>query len=233
MKNIILTFILCLGYLCTLAKSPNALLSSQSMDGGLNPIALYGEIGDIGEIRNIEDPDFEWTQYKEKDCSAVIGKYGLMIESKKDNGIVGSTTEVSINPEVDSFTFGMMLTGKVAKDKGIGLLFDYANNKNYKCIMFTKDHFVYYTVEGGEKSIVKQGLIKTGKDGLLLPIITRKHGQTIVYLNGQEVTKLKNFKFTEPVFGVAVQGKNKVICSNFIFNILTDNNESETSTTGN
>lgn len=226
MKNIILTLIsvLCIGCLCASAEGIYVLLSNQLINSSSIQTMINDEVGNIGDIHEIEDPDFEWTQYKEKESSVVMGKYGLMIESKKDNGIVGSTTEVSIDPIADSFSFGMIISGKISKDKGIGLLFDYANNKNYKCIMFTKDHYVYYTVEKGEKSIVKQGLIKTGKGTIFIPIITRQHGKTTIYLNGQEVTKLKNFKFTEPVFGVAIQGKNKVTCSNFIFNILTDNN---------
>lgn len=229
-KKYILTLVIGLMIGCLYS---NARSLSNSIVNNSNMLGKSTESEETLGLRSIEDPEFEWTQFKDKTSFALLDKKGLVVASKTDNGIVCSTTEVSLNLEDDSFCFGMILNGKVSKDKGIGLLFDYSNNRNYKCIMFTKDNFTYYSVEGGERSIVKQGLVKTGKGNILIPCIIRNYGQTYIFLNGQEVTKLKNLKLNEPVFGVAVEGKNMVSCSNFIFEILPSDTDEEMSTTGN
>lgn len=186
---------------------------------------------DIYGLYNIEDPEFEWDQFKDKKGSCELVKSGLVLESKTDDSIIGTTTDLAINTESDSFVFGVFLDGKVSKDKGIGLLFDYSDNKNYRCVMFTKDRFCYYAIKNGEKSIVKQGLVKTGKSSSFNPFFVRNNGQSFIYLNGQEVTKLKNLKLNDSTFGFAIQGKNKVICSKFLFKSLSNETETEINTT--
>ena len=184
----------------------------------------------FGVSHTVDEPEFEWSQFRNKVGMVEFGKKGLMLVSKSDKGIIYTTTELPINL-TDEFEFGAIITGKVDKNKGLGLIFDYSDSRNFKGVMFTKDHYTYYTIKNGESSIVKQGLVKTGKSPVYAPKLLFKGGTITVFLGNQEVTVLKNVTLTESVFGVAIEGKTSASFTNFFFNVISDDTDTEASTT--
>lgn len=177
-------------------------------------IAEPGDEADKNMIP-VNSPEYEWSQFDSKVGKALLTESGLQVESKVNGGAVLSTVELDFDPASD-FTFGLLMTAKPEDNKYVGVVFDYQNNRNYKVLSVSKKQFVYYTVDNGAMAVVKQGLVKTGK--LIVDIKLAKKGDKIgVTLNGIEAATLKNIKLSSPNCGIIVEGKYKVMLSNFYF----------------
>lgn len=175
-------------------------------------------------------PDYEWTQFDSKKGKAVIDTNGLILVSGEDNQQVISVAEFNFDAESTDFEYGIAFTATKAEEgKFVGLVFDYENNRNFKAFVVSKKDFMYFTVDNGETSIVKQGLAKPGKtiDNLTLKRVGQK---ILVQLNGVDVTSINRIKISNPVLGVMVQGKGKAFCTGFLFKLPEENEDTEQST---
>lgn len=185
----------------------------------------------LSQATPMSDPNFEWSQFEEKEVKAELKGDKLVIESRKDNKGTWSSAEFPIDVQGDNFK--VTLTGtydKAENEKQFGIIFDIKNDRNYKLIIFGKKQFSYMVCENGELSTVKRSLVKLPKSKLV-SISIEKIGSTVdVYLNDAEVTKLKNIDMNYPTFGFYVCGKNKFIAQGFSYQIA-EAEETEQSTT--
>lgn len=166
---------------------------------------------------DITEPTYEWTQFDNKSGKITMTSSGLLIESKSKKQSLISVTEFPFNSENDSFEFGMTFSlTKAEKGKYIGIVFDYESNKDFKAIVFSQKDYIYYTVQRGEQSVIKQGLVKPGK--LISNIFIKYDSDKLeVLLNGLEVTTINRISITSPQLGVIVSGKTSAICEAFYF----------------
>jgi hypothetical protein len=177
------------------------------------------------------DPQYEWSQYKDKTGSAQIGKKGLLLECKKSDEVVASVVELPFNPENDNFKFDATFTEtKLSQDFNVGIIFDYSDTRNFKGIRISKEQFVFFSVKDGTTANIKSGLIKyKGKSYIIS--IDKQDEKILFSLNGLEFSKIKRAKIESPYFGVFVYGKGKALVPEFNFQITDSGNDIEQSTT--
>ena len=178
----------------------------------------------------INDPAYEWSQFDNKFGKVVMTHEGLLIDSKSKNSAIITTAEFPLNPEDGAFEYGLFFTKTTAENgKYIGIVFDYESNKNYKAIVFSKKDYIFYEVEKGEQSVIKQGLVKPGK--LITSLFIKYEGSKLeVLLNGLEVTTINRVSISSSQLGIIVSGKTKAQCEAFYFYIPESENDSEQST---
>ncbi|MDE5812277.1 MAG: hypothetical protein K2H61_08265 [Muribaculaceae bacterium] len=179
---------------------------------------------------DITDPMYEWTQFDNATGSVKMEQSGLILDSRNALLSSMSVTDLQFDPKDSSFEFGLSFYMTPAEDnKYVGMVLDYENNKQYKAIIFSKKEFIYYTVDKGESSVIKQGLVKPGK--FIHTIYAKYEGSVLkILLNGLEVTTLSRVTISSPIFGVIVSGKRKAICDGFYFNIIDEQDGQEQST---
>lgn len=167
----------------------------------------------------MSDPAYEWSQFKNKSGKVELTEMGLSMESKTDKEAIVSQAEFSFSPEDNPFNFGLYFLNTKAEEKtSVGIIFDFQNNNNYKAFIVNKKEFVYYVVEKGESSIIKQGLVKPGK--FIESLDFKRQGSKIdVLLNGVEVTTLTRITLENPVMGVIISGKMKANVIGFHFDV--------------
>ena len=188
---------------------------------------------DENRVEPIEflDPQYEWSQFKnKKKGKAVIKTEGLFLESKENEGIIASVVELPISADTFAFTFGTTFSRtKPEEDKSIGLIFNYRNERNYQAVSVFKKGFQIEECVDGTISVIKRGLAKTNNQANTL-VIDYQGGKMEVKLNGVDLTTVKNMTITSPILGVFISGKNSAILPNFTFSIPETNTESEQST---
>lgn len=167
---------------------------------------------------SVDDPAYEWSQYEEKDGSAMVSKNGwLELVSKTENHSSATVTELEVTPEAD-LTVTLMLMAKAEEGKYAGMVFDYSSNRNYKAFLVSKKSFQYVTIDEGEISVVKQGLAKPGK--IISKITFVKQGDKIsVSVNDLDTTILKNVNLSNMNFGAIVTGKCKALIQGIIYSV--------------
>lgn len=176
------------------------------------------------------DPQFEWSQFKDKKGCAILSNKGLVLECKSADYYVTSITELAFNTETDNFQFSANFVGpKLSNDTKIGIVFDYADNRNYKAITISKEQYSYFIVKDGMSSTVKTGLIKY-KGAFYNLLMKKKADKIFFYLNGIEFAKFSRIKIESPYIGVMLEGKGKTLIPSFTFGI-EDQQELEESTT--
>lgn len=178
----------------------------------------------------INDPQYEWSQYNDKFGKSELKDDYLQIESKKDETPALAVTEISyFNPDTP-FLFGVWLKeADINDEKGVGIVFDYADNRNYKSILVAKKNYMYTVCKDGVTSIVKRGLVKHGKTGINM-IIRLDGGKMYFYLNGLEQATVNKVSAENQNFGVIVSPKGKCKLISFTFGIPAETSESEQST---
>lgn len=176
------------------------------------------------------DPQFEWSQFKDKKGSAIISDKGLVLECKSAEHYVVSITEMYFNTETDNFGFSARFFGpKLSDTTKIGIVFDYFDSRNYKAITISKDQYTYFIVKDGMSSTVKTGLVKYF--GTAYHLLMKKEADRIIFsLNGIEFAKLTRINIESPYMGVMLEGKGKTLIPSFTFEI-EDQSEQEESTT--
>ncbi|MDE6023004.1 MAG: hypothetical protein K2G13_05830 [Muribaculaceae bacterium] len=173
---------------------------------------------DCNPFIDIIDPLYEWTQYDNKLGSVTMTQYGLSLVSKSSALSAMSVVDLKFDPQDTCFEFGLAFYKTQTEDnKYVGVILDYENNNNFKAIVFSKKDYIYYSVEKGETSVIKQGLVKPGK--YIDTIFVKYEGSKLnVILNGLEVTTLTRITITSPICGIIVSGKRNAICDAFYFN---------------
>ncbi len=200
---------------------------------------LPGKAMELLKIEGIEaddytfqtiDPQFEWSQFKNKTAAALLLKDQLTLLSKKDEQQVFSIVELPLNTESDSFVFGALFLGpKLNESTSLGIIFDYSDSRNYKGISISKDQYRYFISKDGVVSDIKTGLIKyKGKEYYLQ---MKKDGDKATFsLNGLEMGKLNKIAIESPFFGVMFQGKGATQIPYFNFYVEIPNDEEQSTT---
>lgn len=188
----ILLAILCLGYSHTTAQN----------------IMSY-DIKEL-EFTPVSDPEFDWSQYQEKQIKAILGKKGLELESKEDGKTCISVCELPINMQTEDFIVALKMTPETVDDKKpFGIVYDYKNDANYKMLLILKKGYQLVDCEKGELSIIKKGLYK-GKDKEFTLSITRNKNKLLFGINGINLTSQLNSNLEYPVFGFVIASKGKL-----------------------
>lgn len=193
------------------------------------------------EAFNVFDSQYEWSQFDNKNASAIMNEYGLLLKSKNNNSSSISIIELPIDVENDNFTYGVyaMWLSK-NKEGGIGLVFDYEDNHNYKAIIINQKNYDYVNVKNNDIHVVKSGLVKisskeknkgfNGNKGLLYLEI-KKEGDVIkFFINDVEFGKFKNVKINNNNFGIITVGKQELLVPKFFFMTGEMENEEESTT---
>lgn len=184
----------------------------------------------IPGLYSVSDSRYEWTQGEGKEYKVLLKDKGMEIESKSNEISAFSTVEIPFDVENESFTFGVNFLGaKPDDEKRIGLMFDFADNRNYRAITIGKKMFSYIVCREGQISIVKTGLIKPNKIFANLRI-ERKGDKMKFFLNDIEVTTMNKVKLENAVFGAMVVGKHKANLVSYIFNMDDEREDTEQST---
>lgn len=178
----------------------------------------------------INDPQYEWSQYDDKFGKSEMKDNFLELEAKKDDTYGVTVTELPLFTPERPFIFGVWLKeADINDEKGVGIVFDVADNRNYKTIMVTKKNYMYTTCKEGITSIVKRGLIKHGKFGINM-MIRLENDKMHFYLNGLEQATVNKVSVENQNFGVIVSPKGKCKLISFSFGIPVETSESEQST---
>lgn len=204
-------------------------ISATAMNSSDSAERIDGSDSSVKEL-SFNDTEYEWNQYESKESVAVLKPEGLLLENKTDENVAYSVSEFPVDIENPAFTFEVKLQDFKADEKSVGLIFDYENNRNYKGFVVNKKSFVYFSVQKGEMSIIKQTLVKPGKKINSISMKIR-FGKMEAYVNGLEVTKIKNIKIDNQMLGVIFQGKGRALFKSFVFDMPDSSDESESATT--
>lgn len=178
----------------------------------------------------INDPQYEWSQYDDKFGKSELKDEFLELEAKKDDIYAVTATEIPFFSPETPFIFGVWLKeADINDEKGVGIVFDVADNRNYKTIMVTKKNYMYTTCKDGVTSIAKRGLVKHGKSGINM-IIRLGNGKMHFYLNGLEQATVNKVTAESQNFGVIVSPKGKCKIAAYTFGLPAETSESEQST---
>jgi len=187
-------------------------------------------LDDTTAIYDVTNPNFEWSQTIEKDIKVILENDGLVLESKKEAQMIFSVVDLPVNPEEDSFNYGIIMTGpKLDDKKNVGIIFDYTDNHNFKGISINNKQYCYFASKNGEYSTIKTGLIKV-KGNVFNMQMTKQGDKVLFSLNGIEFAKLNKVKIENSIFGVFIKGKTKAKVSSLLFRI-DEKDDSEQSTT--
>ena len=177
------------------------------------------------------DPQYLWSQFKEKKTSAVIDKEKLRLESKQEEQSVISYAEFDFNPETQDFIFEYVFKPSEINDEmPFGIIFDLKNEDNYSLITFAKKSFLYQVCEKGEFSVVKRGTYKRSSNKRLFEdeeykeelkailkdkdvfdvTIVKEQGKLILLVNNVEIASFKNVNITYPNMGFYIGSKMKL-----------------------
>lgn len=192
--------------------------------------ALIGAEADNHTIA-VTDPEYEWSQTDTKKAKVEFKAQSLALESKDDKGMAYSVVELPINVENNAeFAFGLNLNGpKVEDSKSFGMLFDYQDMRNYKCLQIGKKQFAYIVVKDGIESIVKTGPVKHKGSSFSL-VAKRDNGGIEFFLNGLQVCRLRKITLSSSYCGVCIGGKAKAELRSFIM-YIPEQEDTEQSTT--
>lgn len=183
---------------------------------------------------DVTDPQFDWSQFENKNSSALMTEHGLKLVNKKQEFSALSVVELPFDVDNDRFKFMLRIIvpgKKIKKENGVGLVFDYSDNRNYKVIMVNSSQYSLINYKDGVEHVVKTGLIKLPDYNFLLGIA--KEGNVMyLYVNNVEYAKFNKISIEDSNFGVMLSGKQDILVSHFVFDIEEDE-ESEQSTTPN
>lgn len=201
---------------------------------------------DPEDIRNfyvkMDDNKYEWTQSKSKKSAVLMSTDGLMIQnmqsyeqSKSAISASISTVELPIMVESDDFTYGVVTTPIKLKDNiCLMLIFDYQDDRNFKTVVLDDSQYKYMVIDNGVPNTVKTGLVKYPPKATMHTFYIQREGSIVkFFLNDIEYGVFKNVVISNPTFGVGVLGKAKVTVLRMIFDVITNENALEESTTQN
>ena len=162
------------------------------------------------EFTPAADPELDWSQFDEKQIKAILGKKGLVLESKVEEMPCLSVCELPINMKTDDFIVALkMLPESVDDDKPFGIVYDYRNDANYKMLLILKKSFQLVECDKGETSVVKKGMYK-GKDKEFTLSLTRNKNKLYFGINGIDLTSQLNSNLEYPSFGFVIASKGKL-----------------------
>lgn len=196
----------------------------------------------------VNDPEYFWTQFKEKKASVVVDKDKLRLESKKEGLSVVSCAEFDINTEEEDFIFEYVFKpSEVDDNKPFGIVFDYKNENNYSLITFAEKGFMYQVCEKGEFSVVKRGTYKMSsrkkdfqdeeysselksilKDKDVFDVtIVKQQGKFYLLVNDLEVARFKNVNITSSNMGFYIGTEMKLDAYCVLFSSIYYGDEDE------
>lgn len=169
------------------------------------------------EYTPVSDIKLDWSQYKEKQIKAVLGKKGLELESKTVGIPCISVCELPINMKSEDFIVALKMSPEAVDDKKpFGIIYDYKDDANYKMLLILKKGFQLIECEKRELSVIKKGLYK-GKDKEFTLSITRNKNKLHFGINGINLISQLNSNLEYPVFGFVIASKGKLIGKSLAF----------------
>lgn len=184
------------------------------------------------EMKDISDPDFEWSQYENKQARCQFKKNVLELECQKDGMYACTTTELDFDVQNNNCIFSFQIdVEKLDDEHCIGIVFDFKNTKNFKALYFGKKQFSFVTYENGNKEVIKEGQYKyklEKKKGLIITL--KKKGKRIdFYLGSQYIslTTLKQCEIKHSNVGFYVENDTKIKISGFGYRVIPRKNYEE------
>ena len=182
------------------------------------------------EIKEISDPDFEWTQFDNKKAKCQFKKNALELECHKVGEYACTCTELDIDPN----TVNLIMTFQIEVDKlddthRCGIVFDYKNIKNFQTLCFGKKQFALLSYEDGDEAVVKEGLYKLDNKKKLVVTLMKK-GKRLEFFVGNQylpLTSLKNCEIRNPSVGFYVENVTKIKITGLGYRVMLQNEVEE------
>lgn len=217
----------------------------------LSPLASYGQtvLTDYKTVR-MDDGLAEWTEFDEKEGKAIIKGEYIEIESRADDYYAASYAELPVNLSDAGFVVNADLLPASIDDKHMfGMMFDVKGNSRFQAILFNKKQYYVISCDKGEMTVDKKGLYKVQKNpkiiqfggfqhiGDITPLVDNSklmsvtmvydHGTATFFLNGLEITSVKNVQIEYPAFGFFTDGKSKLKGYGFTYSLLMSDDDEE------
>lgn len=217
----------------------------------LSPLASYGQtvLTDYKTVR-MDDGLAEWTEFDEKEGKAIIKGEYIEIESRADDYYAASYAELPVNLSDAGFVVNADLLPASIDDKHMfGMMFDVKGNSRFQAILFNKKQYYVISCDKGEMTVDKKGLYKVQKNpkiiqfggfqhiGEITPLVDNSklmsvtmvydHGTATFFLNGLEITSVKNAQIEYPAFGFFTDGKSKLKGYGFTYSLLMSDDDEE------
>ncbi|MBR7134993.1 MAG: hypothetical protein IKC85_05520 [Bacteroidaceae bacterium] len=136
----------------------------------------------------------DWSEYADKDVSALIEMGVLDLEVKKEGFIVLCHTDLPVIPEYDFKVTAKLLIPKI-DEKEFGILFDMDEDYNRQGLVFMEDKFIACKYNGNTRiagnSFELPIKLAKSRDRNMEVTIERKGGRIIVYYDNIEIFKQK------------------------------------------
>ena len=184
------------------------------------------------EIKEITDPDFEWSQFDNKQARCQFKKNILELECLKEGMYACTSTELDFDVRNNNFILSFQIDVEKLEDEHcVGIVYDFKNTNNFKALYFGKKQFTFVTIENGNKVVEKEGLYKyklEKKKGLIITL--KKKGRRIDFYLGSQyfpLTTLKQSEITHSNVGFYVENKTGIKITGFGYCVITRKNYEE------
>lgn len=169
---------------------------------------LFSSSNAFSQIKITETFDgtgvLDWSEYADKDVSAIVKMGVLDLEVKKDKFYVSSCTDLPILPEYDFKITMKLIVSKINEEDISAILFDMDEHFNRLAFIFQENNFIACTYnkgkfnwEEGEERRIK---LPKDKNRHLEVVIERRGGKIIVSYDNIEVLRWKR-EIYSPYFG--------------------------------
>ncbi len=152
----------------------------------------------------------DWTEYADKDASAIIKMGALHLDIHKEGYRINCTTELPVVPEYDFRLKAKLLIPKVSEDEYFGVLFDMDDNFNKLAFIFSEDSFEVRLYNRGrfveEYGDFRRIKLKKGRNVEMEFELIRSGGSVIVQYNNIEIFRQKR-PIHSPHFGFITNSK--------------------------
>ena len=158
--------------------------------------------------------------------------------------------ELPVNLSDAGFVVNADLLPASIDDKHMfGMMFDVKGNSRFQAILFNKKQYYVISCDKGEMTVDKKGLYKVQKNpkiiqfggfqhiGDITPLVDNSklmsvtmvydHGTATFFLNGLEITSVKNVQIEYPAFGFFTDGKSKLKGYGFTYSLLMSDDDEE------
>ena len=175
------------------------------------------------EIKEINSPEFDWSQFDNDNSKCKFRKDFLELECKENEWYACTTTELEFDASNVDFVIEFQLEPENLDDKHpFGIVYDFKNIKNFHALCFGKKRFQLMSYEGGEEAIVKEGLYKLSNKKQVSVFIMKKGKRLDFYMGSHHLplTTVRNFEIRHSNVGFYVKNKTKVKLTGLGYRII-------------
>ena len=183
------------------------------------------------EMKEVFDPDFEWSQFDNKQGKCQFKKNFLELECHKEGLYACTNTELDFDVSKNNYILSFEIeVDKLEDEHCVGIVYDFKNTKNFKALYFGKKQFSVVTYENGNKDINKEGPYKYKLEKKKLIITLKKKNKRVdFYLGSQYIplTTLKQCEITYPNVGFYIENETKIKISGLGYRIIARKDHEE------